>query len=237
MAFSCSPAGRRSTGMTSRPLDPSRRPPGGAALQLRAAAGGDVRRAERLAHGGEPDRRGGDGLLLLRRRGRLRGARPAAGHGQPVPRSGGGTHAFMVSLIVAEIGGWLVLIRRLRRWPDPLTGRPPKRSLRARCYACSTIVEVASRELRNDTAGVLRRVEAGETVVITVRGKPVADLAPHRSEDAPRWLSPADVIVEILAILPAIRPAGADLATADGTRRPRISGRSCERRAGRRGFA
>lgn len=28
-------------------------------------------------------------------------------------------------------------------------------------------VEVASRELRNDTAGLLRRVEAGDTVVIT----------------------------------------------------------------------
>ena len=37
-----------------------------------------------------------------------------------------GTHAFMVSLIVAEIGGWLVLDRRLRRRPDPLTG--PRRA-------------------------------------------------------------------------------------------------------------
>ena len=61
------------------------------------------------------------------------------------------------------------------------------------------MVEVATRELRNDTAGVLRRVEAGETVVITVRGKAVADLVPHRPEDAPRWLSPADVM-EIRAI-------------------------------------
>ena len=36
---------------------------------------------------------------------------------------------------------------------------------------------VASRELRNDTAGVLRRVQAGEEVTITVNGRPVADLA------------------------------------------------------------
>jgi len=55
------------------------------------------------------------------------------------------------------------------------------------------MVEVASRELRNDTAGVLRKVEAGETVVITRRGKPVADLVPHRT-DAPRWFSRNEVI-------------------------------------------
>jgi len=74
------------------------------------------------------------------------------------------------------------------------------------------MVEVATRELRNDTAGVLRRVEAGETVVITVRGKAVADLVPHRLEDAPRWLSPADVL-EIRAIADGDPTWGADLAT------------------------
>lgn len=37
---------------------------------------------------------------------------------------------------------------------------------------------VAARELRNNTAGVLRRVELGEDVVITVSGKPVAQLIP-----------------------------------------------------------
>lgn len=58
------------------------------------------------------------------------------------------------------------------------------------------MVEVATRELRNDTAGVLRRVEAGETVVITVRGKPVADLVPHRPE-GPRWM-PRDEFLELL---------------------------------------
>lgn len=59
------------------------------------------------------------------------------------------------------------------------------------------MVEVATRELRNDTAGVLRRVEAGETVTITVRGKPVADLVPHRAE-GPRWLGP-DEVVDLLS--------------------------------------
>jgi prevent-host-death family protein len=59
------------------------------------------------------------------------------------------------------------------------------------------MVEVATRELRNDTAGVLRRVEAGETIVITVRGKPVADLVQHRPE-GPRWLGP-DEVVDLLS--------------------------------------
>jgi len=58
------------------------------------------------------------------------------------------------------------------------------------------MVEVASRELRNDTAGVLRKVEAGQTIVITRRGRPVADLVPHRVSESPRWLTP-DEVVEI----------------------------------------
>lgn len=55
-------------------------------------------------------------------------------------------------------------------------------------------VEVASRELRNDTAGLLRRVEEGETVVITRRGKPVADLIPHQRDSAPRWMTPSEIL-------------------------------------------
>lgn len=45
------------------------------------------------------------------------------------------------------------------------------------CDATATLVamtEVASRELRNNTADVLRRVEEGEDITITVRGRPVA---------------------------------------------------------------
>jgi prevent-host-death family protein len=47
--------------------------------------------------------------------------------------------------------------------------------------------EVASRELRNDTRGLLRRVEAGEQMTITVDGRPVAVLAPFSGR--PRWVS------------------------------------------------
>lgn len=47
--------------------------------------------------------------------------------------------------------------------------------------------------MRNKTADLLKRVEAGESMVITVRGKPVADLVPHRT-DRPRWLGPGEVM-------------------------------------------
>lgn len=37
---------------------------------------------------------------------------------------------------------------------------------------------IQQRELRNDVGAVLREVEAGATLRVTVRGKPVADLIP-----------------------------------------------------------
>lgn len=48
--------------------------------------------------------------------------------------------------------------------------------------------DVASRELRNDTAGLLRRVEAGEVITITVKGRPVAQLSALQTSRR-RWLS------------------------------------------------
>lgn len=49
------------------------------------------------------------------------------------------------------------------------------------CYS-RRMSEIAARELRNHTADVLRRVEAGEQVTITSRGRPVAELIPVRAE-------------------------------------------------------
>jgi prevent-host-death family protein len=48
------------------------------------------------------------------------------------------------------------------------------------------MTEVASRELRNNTRGLLERVEGGEEVVITVDGRRVASLHPIGSR--PRWM-------------------------------------------------
>ncbi|MFT4229228.1 MAG: type II toxin-antitoxin system Phd/YefM family antitoxin [Microbacterium sp.] len=44
------------------------------------------------------------------------------------------------------------------------------------------MADIPVRELRNDTAGVLRRVEAGEDITITVHGRPVARLVPARED-------------------------------------------------------
>ena len=52
--------------------------------------------------------------------------------------------------------------------------------------------EVASRALRNDTRGLLRRVEAGEHVIITVNGRPVAVLAPLSGRS--RWMSRGEFV-------------------------------------------
>lgn len=49
------------------------------------------------------------------------------------------------------------------------------------------MVEIASRELRNNTRALLDRVEAGESVTITVAGRPVAVLEPVGRR--PRWVS------------------------------------------------
>ncbi|MDN5856816.1 MAG: type II toxin-antitoxin system prevent-host-death family antitoxin [Actinomycetia bacterium] len=41
---------------------------------------------------------------------------------------------------------------------------------------------IASRDLRNHTADVLRRVADGDRVTVTVHGEPVAELTPPRAE-------------------------------------------------------
>lgn len=45
----------------------------------------------------------------------------------------------------------------------------------------------ASRELRNNTRSLLDRVEAGESITITVDGRPAAVLAPVGRK--PRWMA------------------------------------------------
>jgi prevent-host-death family protein len=49
---------------------------------------------------------------------------------------------------------------------------------------------IGQRQLRNDNAEIMRRVEAGESFVITRHGRPVADLVPHGAVPArPRRLT------------------------------------------------
>ncbi len=74
--------------------------------------------------------------------------------------------------------------------------------------------EVAARELRNDTAGLLRRVAEGEEIVITTRGKPVAALIPLPAERR-RWLPRAE-LARRLAATQADSGLRADLARLAG---------------------
>ena len=75
-------------------------------------------------------------------------------------------------------------------------------------------VEIASRELRNNTAELLRRVDAGEQVVITSRGKPVASLVPF-DRSRRRWL-PREELLRRLATAQADPGLREDLARLAG---------------------
>ena len=63
------------------------------------------------------------------------------------------------------------------------------------CYVCR-MTEVASRELRNETASVLRRVQAGEDITVTLNGRPVARLVPFEPSRR-RWLSRDELVSRI----------------------------------------
>lgn len=77
------------------------------------------------------------------------------------------------------------------------------------------MAEIASRELRNDTRGVLRRVEAGEEILITVAGRPVAVLRPLTERS--RWM-PRARLAELLTSHSADAALDAELrALAPGT--------------------
>jgi prevent-host-death family protein len=76
---------------------------------------------------------------------------------------------------------------------------------------------VASRDLRNHTAEILRRVADGDRVTITVNGAPVAELAPVSSTRRPSM--PRRELVTMLARYQADAGLSDDLAalTADTT--------------------
>ena len=55
---------------------------------------------------------------------------------------------------------------------------------------------VSIRELRNHTADVIASVEAGERIVLTSNGRPIADVVPHTERS--RWI-PGDTVLQALA--------------------------------------
>jgi prevent-host-death family protein len=73
-------------------------------------------------------------------------------------------------------------------------------------------------DLRNDNAAIMRRVAKGESFVVTVNGRPVADLVPHQRDSAQRRFVPAETMARAMAELPAVdaRAWARDVAEADG---------------------
>jgi len=65
------------------------------------------------------------------------------------------------------------------------------------------VLRVGIRELRNDVAAVVRRAGAGERIVVTVDGHPVAQLGPLEPMGAPTL----DDLVASGHVVPARRPA------------------------------
>ena len=57
------------------------------------------------------------------------------------------------------------------------------------------MVDVSVRELRNHTARIIAAVESGEPVVLTVHGRPVADIVPRRTRAERR---PSDQVLDDL---------------------------------------
>jgi prevent-host-death family protein len=56
--------------------------------------------------------------------------------------------------------------------------------------------EIGSYEAKSKLPELLRRAESGETVTITNRGKPVADLVPSRSSDKVKAQAAIDNIMK-----------------------------------------
>lgn len=77
-------------------------------------------------------------------------------------------------------------------------------------------------QLRNDNASVMRRVAAGESFIVTVNGRPVADVVPHRRPTGRPRFVPVTELTEALTTTPRPSPTAwrADLATADGVFSP-----------------
>ena len=78
-------------------------------------------------------------------------------------------------------------------------------------------LEIRQSDLRNDNAAVMRRVAAGESFVVTVNGRPVADVVLHRPGLTRRRFVPVAELAQAFADAPVIDPAAwrADLAAAD----------------------
>jgi prevent-host-death family protein len=77
---------------------------------------------------------------------------------------------------------------------------PPFATLCYERYTAAVSRIITQRELRNDSAAVLRAVEHGQTLVISRNGTPVAELRPL----GPRQFVPRDRIADAARVAPPI---------------------------------
>lgn len=63
-------------------------------------------------------------------------------------------------------------------------------------------VEIRQSELRNDNAVIMRRVAEGESFVVTVNGRPVADVLPHQRDAGRSRFVPAAAAIAALTATP-----------------------------------
>jgi prevent-host-death family protein len=78
------------------------------------------------------------------------------------------------------------------------------------CYISAMDAEIGLRELRQNASDVVRRVEAGESVVVTVSGRPAARMVPVGGRRWRRWEEVKDVLSG-----PGAPDLAADLAAID----------------------
>lgn len=84
-------------------------------------------------------------------------------------------------------------------------------------HHCAMSEVIQQAQLRNDNASVMRRVAAGESFVVTVDGRPVADVVPHRHDSrVPRFV-PVWELEHALSAIPRPAPAAwrTDIAATD----------------------
>jgi antitoxin (DNA-binding transcriptional repressor) of toxin-antitoxin stability system len=61
-------------------------------------------------------------------------------------------------------------------------------------------VNARLRDLRVNASELARRAEAGEVIIITHRGRPIADLGPHRTGS--RFVRTSDALQSFASLLP-----------------------------------
>jgi prevent-host-death family protein len=78
------------------------------------------------------------------------------------------------------VGVWLVRDPVFPRGNQPFDGlsQVRHRIVVAQCYGAGMGTTISQRELRNNSADVMRRLQAGESFTLTSNGKPIGSLTP-----------------------------------------------------------